>query len=641
MKRKILMLFTFLLCIALTTGATVSFAKSIRLEVGNIYIKDVQLSKKTEIKNGVLFVNAEELKSYLEKDKRLGRVDIDIANPGDRTRIVRVEDVYEPVARTGNRKGEFPFPGVLGEGLGLGFSSMGAGSGSINKLKGAAVVICQAGAPPDAQKAPSDTGDLIQMFGKGTTSDFAKTHNVIIVPYPAKGLSPDDYTVAIRVAGIRAAAYLGKASQDLKPDKVEVFERPPLTQVPKGMEKLPKVAYVFMMGFGNTRPVRDYGVNVGEPVLYGGDAEKLTASIIHPNEVLDGAVLMQAGGYETSYEFQNHPVIKDLYRRHGKDLNFVGVVLAKDHPGPVERQRAVSEVVRNVVGILGADGAVVTKYGGGAPQNFVAQIAVGLSKQGVKTALMPWSGCYVIFTQPEANAVISTGHMNMKHEMEAVDKVIGFHHAVTPDLGKYETTFGGLPGAMNQIGSQNNKCVETPGDIYHMLPETNVVMEKNGAERAVQMVMDKIAKKPIKTEVRLDVYPPIKPPPAVKDVSKAKIALVSSTGLWPVGAPKFQPIFCDQFITHNIKGLSSFDAKAYGILHFGYQQTWARQNPNRLIALPELRQLEAQGKIGKIMDTMYCFSGLANRWGDMIKIGEGILPELRKEGVDAVLLVST
>lgn len=617
---------------------------AMRLEIGNINIKDVQLADKTEIKNGVLYVNGAELKTLLEQDKRLGRVDIDIANPGDSTRIVRVSDVYQPRARTGERKGEFPFPAALGTGLGtdaLG-TGIGAGNGSLNVLKGTALVVSAAGAPAEARKAPPFPGKIIQVSGSGKVSDFAKTHNVVVVGYPAKGVNPKDYEVALRIAGLRAATYLGRAAEDLEPEEVEAYQLPSLTEITKGMEKLPKVAYLFMVEFGNIRPVKGWGANVGEAVLYGGDSDELLPLIVHPNEVLDGAVTMQAGGWETTYAFQNNPIIKELYRRHGKELCFVGTILAKDFPGPVKRQRAVSMAVREVVAILGADGIVITKYGGGAPQNFIAQIAVGCERAGVKTVLIPWNGCFVIFTQPEARAVVNTGHQNERVELEPVEKVVGFHHSITePPLGKFPTTFMDLIGTMNQLGSQRNKCAPTPGDTLEVLPQRNVVMDKTGAGRAIDMILARIAGEPWESEVLFSEYPPLTAAPAVKDVSKAKIALIGVGGLWRKGTAKFPPVRCDRFAAYNIKGVSTLRSAEWGILHFGYQKDWILADPHRLMALPELRQLEREGRIGKINDTMYCFSGLGNRWGDMKKIGQGILTQLQAEGVDGVIMVST
>jgi sarcosine reductase len=652
MKRSILvssalLFLTTIFFNAVTGPAWAAASKSsagMRLEVGNINIKDVQLAGKTEIMKGVLYVNAAELKAHLEKDTRLGRVDVDVANPGDSTRIVRIEDAYEPMARTGDRKGEFPFPGALGVGMGDGpiGTGVGAGNGSINVLRGAALVVSAAGASPEAQKPPTSPGTVLQMTGKETVvSDLAKTHNVVVVTYPAKGLSGEGYRVALRVAGLRAAAYLGKAGENLKPDNVEVYQLPPLTKTPKGMENLPKVAYIFMMEYGNSSPVRDWGANVGEPVLYGSAAMELMPLVIHPNEVRDGIVVEHTGGRESTYAYQNNPVIKELYRRHGKDLYFTGVVLIKDHFSPTDRERSLAMAVKTVAGLMGADGAIISKYGGGAPMVFAGQIATGLVRAGLKTVILPGAYCDMRFNQPEAFAVVNTGFRKGDVEMGAVKKVIGFHYAVAkPDLGKLTTTPADIIEAMNQLGSQCNKCVQDPKDWNQMGDRTNVVMGKTGAVRAVEMLFDQMAGKSIKTEVLFSKYPPLKPAPVI-DVSKSKIALISTSGLWNRDTPQFEGTKATKFTPVNIKDISTFSKKEWSILGGGYDNSFGREDPHRMTAIEELRQLEKEGKIGKIADTMYTTKGLDNNWGDMINIGEGILPMLKAEGVNGVIAVST
>jgi glycine reductase complex component B subunit alpha and beta len=651
MRRKIsvslalLFLITiFFIAGAVPAGAAASKSgTAMRLEVGNVNIKDVRLAEKTEIKNGVLYVNAAELKAHLEMDPRLGRVEVDIANPGDSTRIVRIEDAYEPMARTGDRKGEFPFPGVLGVGMGDGpiGTGVGAGNGSINVLRGAAVVVSSAGASPEAQKPPASFGTILQMTGKEkVVSDLAKTHNVAVVTYPAKGLSGEGYRVALRVAGLRAAAYIGKAGENLKPDKVEIFELPPLTKIPKGMEKLPKVAYVFMIEYGNASPVRDWGANVGEPVLYGSAAMELMPIMIHPNEVRDGVVAELTGGRESTYAYQNNPVIKELYRRHGKDLYFTGVVVIKDHFSPTDRERSVAMVVKQVAGLMGADGAIISKYGGGAPMVYAGQLATGLVRAGLKTVILPGSYCDMRFNQPEAFAVVNTGFRKGDVEIGAVKKVIGFHSAAKQDTGKITTTPADIIETMNQLGSQCNKCVQDPNDWNQMGDRTNVVVEKTGAERAVKMLVDQMAGKPVKTEVLFSKYPPLKPAPVI-DVSKSKIALISTSGLWKRDTPQFEGTKATTFTPVNIKGLSSFSKKEWSVLGGGYDNSYGKEDPHRMMAIEELRQLEKEGKIGKIADTMYTTKGLDNNWGDMINIGQGILAMLKAEGVDGVIAVST
>ena len=67
-----------------------------RLEVGNIFINDIQFADKTKVDKGVLYVNKEELAELLKEDEHIASVEFFIAKPGDSTRITPVKDVIEP-----------------------------------------------------------------------------------------------------------------------------------------------------------------------------------------------------------------------------------------------------------------------------------------------------------------------------------------------------------------------------------------------------------------------------------------------------------------------------------------------------------------------------------------------------------------
>src|SRR5690554_1469069 len=104
-----------------------------RLEVGNIMIKDVQFADKTEVKDGVLFINKEELLKVAADDERVASVEVDLAKPGDETRIVPVKDVIEPRVKVSGNGGIFP-------GFISGVDTVGEGRTHV--LKGSALVTC-------------------------------------------------------------------------------------------------------------------------------------------------------------------------------------------------------------------------------------------------------------------------------------------------------------------------------------------------------------------------------------------------------------------------------------------------------------------------------------------------------------------
>jgi len=425
-----------------------------RLELDILNIKDVQFADKTEVSEGVLHINRGELQELLQEDKRLSRVDIELAHPGESCRILQVADIIEPRAKT-RGSGE-DFPGALGK-VGT------AGEGSTCVLRGVAVVLSNQGEAQELAEAEDAIGYIIDMSGPGAEcSLYAKTHNVVVLPYPVDGASHDDYKIALKIAGLKTAVYLAQAGKELKPDEVEVYDLPPLTEVSKGTEDLPKVGYIFQV-YCTSFPARS-----GEPVLYGDNIRLLLPTIIHPNEVLDGAIVTpyECRGTET-YVVQNHPVITELYRKHGKELCFVGVIITVSRITEPERERSVAMASSLAKSFLGADGVIITKASSGAPDIDAAQTAQRCEELGVKAVLIMFDGSSpadlasgmessVVFNLPGANAIVNTGnHFWHILDLPAVERTIGkpviLPSGVSSD-GKLRKGLNWIKGGLDQEG---------------------------------------------------------------------------------------------------------------------------------------------------------------------------------------------
>jgi glycine reductase complex component B subunit alpha and beta len=384
-----------------------------RLEQRILTIKGVTFAERTEVSDGVLHINRHELEALLEQDKRLSKVNIELASPGESCRILQVCDVIEPRAKIGGGD----FPGVL--------SKQGAGEGSTCVLRGAAVVINDYEL---SLTSVDQAGKTIDMSGPGAeASVYSRLHNVVVVPHAADGVSTDAYRLALKLAGLRAAVYLAEAGKEVKPDAVEAYDLPPLVDVAKGAEGLPRIAYVFQVYMNQLQAIP------GEPIVYGDSIRRLLPVIIHPNEVLDGAVINAfRGGVSETYAIQNNPVIKELYRRHGKDICFVGVVLTVCHSDESDRDRTAFITAHMVKSVLGADGVVITKVSGGAPEVDMAQIADRCEELGVRTVLIMLQqlavsdGGGALFNLPRVNAItVTSTAIGGPMSLPAMEKVIG------------------------------------------------------------------------------------------------------------------------------------------------------------------------------------------------------------------------
>jgi glycine reductase len=125
-------------------------------------------------------------------------------------------------------------------------------------------------------------------------------------------------------------------------------------------------------------------------------------------------------------------------------------------------------------------------------------------------------------------------------------------------------------------------------------------------------------------------------------MGSAKIALVTDGGLVPKGNPdKIEIRTATRFGRYNIKNIDALNPTDYEVSHEGYDSVFIRQDPNRLVPVDVLRDLEREGFIGKLHDRFYSTTGVANIVEVMRKLGEVIAKELKAEAVSGVILTST
>src|SRR5579883_2072194 len=166
--------------------------------------------------------------------------------------------------------------------------------------------------------------------------------------------------------------------------------------------------------------------------------------------------------------------------------------------------------------------------------------------------------------------------------------------------------------------------------------------EKPAAERAIDMLLAKIAGRPFRTEVELPAFDPPPAPAPVKDLAHARVALVTDGGLVPLGNPDGIEISAaTKFAAYSLADKDALDAADYDVSHGGYDNRYVKQDPNRLVPLDVARDVEREGKIGKLWDEFLTTTGLANPVNNSRRLGQGMAEHLLEAGVEAVILTST
>lgn len=168
-----------------------------------------------------------------------------------------------------------------------------------------------------------------------------------------------------------------------------------------------------------------------------------------------------------------------------------------------------------------------------------------------------------------------------------------------------------------------------------------VFAEKRGSQRAVEMLLARLNDEEFETELPMPVFDKVEPALAIKDLSKATIALVTSGGIVPKGNPdRIQSASAQKWGKYNVEGKSKL-GRDYCTIHGGYDPVYANELPDRVAPLDILRQYEKDGYIGKVYEYFYTTTGTGTSVGNAISFGKEIGKELKEAGVDGVILTST
>ena len=170
----------------------------------------------------------------------------------------------------------------------------------------------------------------------------------------------------------------------------------------------------------------------------------------------------------------------------------------------------------------------------------------------------------------------------------------------------------------------------------------NFFDSRTGAVRALDMLLKKLSGEPFATEYTMPVFDRVAPAPAIAEMGKARLALVTSGGIVPRGNPdRIVAANAQCFGTYSLAGLTTFTAQTHQTAHGGYDPTFANQDPNRVLPLDAVRELEDEGAIGSLHGYYYATVGNATSVESARKFGREIAQKLVADGVQAAILTST
>lgn len=170
----------------------------------------------------------------------------------------------------------------------------------------------------------------------------------------------------------------------------------------------------------------------------------------------------------------------------------------------------------------------------------------------------------------------------------------------------------------------------------------NFFDKERGSKRAVDMLIKKLKGEEFVTEYPMPAFDRVKPNPAIKDLSKAKIGLVTSGGIVPKGNPDhIESSSASKYGKYELTEFKQLSSEDHQTAHGGYDPVYANDDPNRVLPVDVMREFEEEGVIGELHKYYYATVGNGTSVANAKKYASTFAKELVADGVDAVILTST
>jgi glycine reductase len=393
------------------------------LVLGTYPVETVAFGAPAGWESGRLTIDPARVRALVLDDPRIRTVAVDLVEPGEATRIVQVRDVVEPRIKVQGRG--HVYPGVAGH------PPDTVGSGETRRYGGFGVMICSEALPHIRRAVSAATDSLIDMSGPGAVTVYSTLRYLVLTLETAPGLELTEWNETLQGALHRVADDLARHLGDREPPARRRFALDPVDG------GLPRVVHVHTL---NASMVPGIGTGI-----YGYTPHALPV-LLHPNEILDGAIAGDAVvGYpgKCTWLHVNNPVLPALYARHGVDVGWVGSIVSRTRWGGLgEKQRSAYQTAK-LATMLGAQGALVTWNHGGNDLIEVMLTIQELERAGVKTVFLTIESDIkvvrlvpalaetgtdeppLLFSVPEATAIVSTGTLAPADPLPAMPRVVG------------------------------------------------------------------------------------------------------------------------------------------------------------------------------------------------------------------------
>ena len=385
------------------------------LELADFPVDDLRFGGALRYDGRTLEVDEAEVVEIASRDPRILSARLDIVRPGEHVRVTGIRDAVEPRVKVAG--GGQVFPGITNP-------VAPVGAGRTHRLSGMTLMTTAEYEGTVRTGTTAQRSAILDMWGPGADlTGFSRLpHLVLTLELPPDLIEAEAHQV-IQAAEYRAAQRLAETTVGAEPATVETHG------AAHGNPALPKAVVIV----GCITESEHLPTGLG---YYGLPVRESLATVVHPNELLDGAVtgntLKTIAYYPTTWDWQNHPLALRLSGEHGRRLDFAGVVLQRIRFESFREKEVAAQNAAQVARALGAEAALITWLGSGNAFLEVMLTVRACEHRGIKTVLVTYeyggrdgTDSPLLFYDDTADAVVSTGTRDRTLELPAADRVVG------------------------------------------------------------------------------------------------------------------------------------------------------------------------------------------------------------------------
>ncbi len=168
------------------------------------------------------------------------------------------------------------------------------------------------------------------------------------------------------------------------------------------------------------------------------------------------------------------------------------------------------------------------------------------------------------------------------------------------------------------------------------------LVEHTSAERAVALVLRRLAGETDVSEIPLGGFDSVVPAAPLEDAASASVALLTEGALVPAGNPdRLESARATRWLRYDVDGLDTLASGEWESVDGGFATTAANADPNRIVPLDAARALEGQGALGRLHGGVLVTVGNGTPVATAKRFGVEWAAQLRKAGVQAAILTAT